>query len=259
MAMSSEGGDSVVDLLGIITGTPHRCSILRETSNETKNLRTLSEDLGVPRTTLKHNLEKLIEHDLVENTLDNEYRPTTKGDIVLGGIEAYEDHVRAGFKLQPFFSCVPRDSLGVDQTALKDAEIIVTRRAKPHAPAERLANRLRNGSSVQGFLPALPPLSEPELEEFLIRDSTDLVLASCAYELLEEELPNLVTKIDGTVGTTSDGPPFGIVMIDDQDVLLEGVDRNNKPHALVETDDSECYAWAQRKVSSLVESTLAVA
>lgn len=54
----------IYDTLQCIASTKHRASILLATAESAKDLRDLSEELAIPRTTVRHNIKQLADADL---------------------------------------------------------------------------------------------------------------------------------------------------------------------------------------------------
>jgi len=58
-------------LLAGARGGPNRCRILEALDDRPRNANQLAADLDLDYTTVRHHLDLLVEHDLVENTGDD--------------------------------------------------------------------------------------------------------------------------------------------------------------------------------------------
>lgn len=247
----------VQEVLTHIAGTPVRTAILSALETETLDLRDLSDRLQTPRTTLRHNLQKMIEGELIEETLDNEYRTTPLGRAVLDGLTAFGEHVETATHLEPLFECLWPSQLDIEISSLSTASVTEATRVEPYAPHMRLTALLGEGTDIWAYVPTDPFLFE-QPDEPVFRDSHgDISLlvspdvAEVLYEYHETKLATAVAQgpMDiGVVGVTD--MEYGVGVIDDRAVVL-GLDDNDKPHALVETTDQQCQEWAIRQIEEL--------
>lgn len=239
------------ELLGFVAGTPLRCRVLEVLATEDLEVREITGRLDAPRTTVRHNLGKLEEAGLVVESRHQEYSATTLGLGVFRGLQAYREEVAVVAELEPFFECVSPVTFDGDLRRLAGAELTVSDRADPYAPAQRLVDRLGAADSVTGMMAAMPPLSDPEIHDHLAYTRTRFVISPGVASILADEFEPAVAnavELDGfDVRVKPVDAPFGVVVVDDA-VVLWATDENDKPHALVETDDPEFRAWAIERI-----------
>lgn len=243
------------ELLGHVAATPVRIEILSIIADEQVDLRDLSDRLQSPRPTIRHNLGKMIEADLVEETIDKEYRCTPLGEAVLDGLDAFGDYVDAALTLHPLFSCSP--TLDIDIHHLSDARVTEATRAKPHAPIRRLRDLIQDATTVHGYIPTNPFVFDGQngsMSQDADCDVSLLVTEDVAEVLRAEYESGFDTVVDRDavdIGVLSE-PALGcgVAVIDKRAIIL-GLDENDKPHTLVETTNDSCRAWVREQIDQL--------
>lgn len=251
---SSEAVDTA-EILSCVAGTNHRIEIISTLADAQFNLRELSDRLGVPRTTLRHNLEQLEEHGLVNETLDRSYALTPLGKATLSGLEAFRSRVQTEARLEPLFSCIDPSTFDFDTRALQDADITVAQQAFPHLPGQTLLDAMKAGQSVSAVLPSVLPLDSDDLEKLGNGHDTrlDLTLTTEVAAAIRQQFSIDLVALDDeeqhTVRVTTEDLPYGLVVIDER-AYIQGFDDGEKPHVLVETDDPCCREWVEVEISS---------
>lgn len=246
------------DLLEHIAGTPLRTAILRTVAETPIDLRDLSDRLETPRTTARHNLKRMIEEGLVEETTDNEYLASALGRAVLSGLEKLDSHLETAIRLEPLLKCLDPAQLRLDLERLSDATVTTATRAEPFAPHKRLADLLGEATTLRGYFPTNPFLFNPtgtRLFEPSSGHRTLLFSADVARSLqddLKDQLARSVTqsRLDLLIvpeGTLS----YGVATVDDQ-YVIQGLDDNEKPHVLVESTDDGVGSWVEERLDVLV-------
>ncbi|MFB6068382.1 MAG: winged helix-turn-helix domain-containing protein [Halobacterium sp.] len=81
-------------LLAGARGGPNRCRILEALADRPRNANRLAEDLELDYTTVRHHLDLLVEHDLVEESGDDYGTVYLLSDRVEDDWEAVEDVIR---------------------------------------------------------------------------------------------------------------------------------------------------------------------
>lgn len=246
---------SILETLG---GTPLRLRVLDALSEGELDLRDLSDQTNIPRTTLRHNLSRLLEASVIEETLTGAYRLTPRGRIVRIGIEAYRTRIETGIRLEPFFECVPIGEIDAEVGWFAEAEMTVAGRSSPYAPGRRLLTVLQSPEPVRGFLPSLPapPASEPN--PILDCGERDIVVTADVADRLGEALA-ATSETDGvSIAVAAEDPPFGGLSIDGEHTLLLGLDEHGKPHVTLETEREECVAWIKQIHDSYRETATSV-
>jgi predicted transcriptional regulator len=243
------------DLLNHIAGTSLRIDILSVVADEPMDLRDLSDQLEEPRTTVRHNLDKMIEAGLITETIERSYRCTSIGWAVLTGLETFNECLGAALRLEPLFQCLSPAEFGLEISALTDAEVTTASQARPYAPYRRLSNLVGESEEVDGFLPTNPFLFGPP-------NGTEFNHGECKLSLFvtDDVATILCDQLESDSGLSRDffnlwivserPVNYGFAIADDR-VLILGFDENNKPHVLVETTGCECHKWAERQFDKL--------
>ena len=241
-------------ILETLAGTPLRLRVLDSLSEGKLDLRDLSDRTNIPRTTLRHNLSRLLEAGVIEETRTGAYRLTPRGRIARTGIEAYRTRIETGIRLEPFFECVPIGEIDAEIGWFADAEMTVSGRSNPYAPGRRLLTVLETPDSIRGFLPSLPAPPEGGPSPVLDRGERDIVVTPDVADRLGEVLA-AVTETDGvTIAVAAEDLPYGGLSIDGERALLLGLDEHGKPHVTLETEREECVAWIERERESYREA-----
>lgn len=242
-------------LFETVSGSKHRIDILCELKEDRFGIRDLSDRLSVPRTTLRHNLNQLMDEGLVRTTLDNEYELTPLGDGVIDGLEAFDRHVQTARSLEPLLTCLSPDQISIDIQYLADAQTTIACRTDPFKPVNRLATLISQGRTVKGYLPTCPLFATAgDLIARSRHTSIELVLPAPVIDELSERETYLFEEAqsasDVTIVPADDQLPYGVLVVDDTAVIL-GYDENDKPHVLVESQNEECRNWAIRQFEGI--------
>lgn len=243
------------EIIACIAGTKHRARILSVLSTESLDIRDLSDEIGVPRTTLRHNLEKMEDANLITETLDRTYTLTPLGEATLAGLRAFRKRIETEARLEPLFSCIPASKFDFDISAFEGATVTVARRACPFLPAKTLLEALVDGDDVVAALPSLPASAS----EMLFKDSrearpnVELLITPQVANVLVEEFsvrPEVIHEDDGIrVAVTNHEPEHGVAIVDDR-AYIQGFDDEQKPHVLVQSDDPRCRDWVTSKLET---------
>lgn len=234
-------------ILSAVAASSHRHDILSAIRDRPLDRRTLANDLSIPRTTARHNLDALLDASLIEQTIDNEYRLTPVGAATLVGLEQFTNYVETTSRLEPFFDCVPPGDLGVDICQLTDASITVSKPPKPLAPSHRFLEILAAASTFTALTPTIPG-STDRFVDVLTNDGVDsqVLVPPTVGDLLDAATPVSKTVPRTTIVSEV---PFGLAVADETVVIL-GFDDHGKPHALLETRASECRRWAVGRLAA---------
>lgn len=247
----------VQELLNHVARTPIRIEILSILADEALDLRDLSDRLDSPRTTLRHNLQEMIEVNLIEETIENEFRSTPLGEIILDALTAFSDRVETALKLEPLFSCVSPSEFDFDIGNLSAVTVTESTRTKPYAPQHRLTALIQDARNVSGYIPTSPFLfNQTDVPIFQTTDS-DISLyvpeeiADTLQAEHEAELKTLLQRGPLDIGVLSGANiDYGVARIDDRAVIL-GLDEHDKPHVLVEATDETVQEWASKRIDGL--------
>lgn len=259
---TSESSTPIVpdELLEVIVGTPLRLRIVETLLSKPLDRRDLADQTNVARTTLRHNLERLLEAGLLEQTLDNEYRVTARGRVTIDGVKTYRDRVRTGLQLEPFLRRFPLNDITLDMAWFAEAELTVAQPERPRAAGQRILRALESGSTVRGILPCLPGRSNGRLKTILSDTDRDVNLV--VDKTLHEPIRGVLAEIDTrkhtqlSVSVTPNAPAYGGFVLNRERTLLFVLEESGSPHATVETESSECLAWLEAEIDELEATEL---
>jgi DNA-binding transcriptional ArsR family regulator len=255
---ATRDGTTPRSILETLAGTPLRLRVLDALSGGDLDLRDLSDRTNIPRTTLRHNLSRLLEAGVIEETRTGAYCLTPRGRIARTGIEAYRTRIETGIRLEPFFECVPIEEIDAEIGWFADAEMTVSGRSSPYAPGRRLLTVLDTPDPVRGYLPSLPAPPGGELGPVLDRGERDIVVTADVADRLGGAAA-AVTEVEGvSITVTAEDLPYGGLSIDGERALLLGLDERGKPHVTLETEREECVAWIEREQESYREAASSV-
>lgn len=244
----------VDEIMQCVAGTEHRTDILRTLSEENKDLRDLSDDLDIPRATLRHNLGKLVDTALVETTVGNEYRVTPLGEATLSGLAVFREPLDVATRLNPFLSRIDYDEFDVPLSALKDGELTESTRANPFAPSRRVEDVLRSQSVTTCYLPILPLSLGSDRQETVPFNGVHFAappdILSGLAKRNKAVFNDLVerNRVFQTANPQTDS--LGLLQTDTEAFVLVP-DDNQKPHAFVEDSSEPFCEWVNYNLGKI--------
>lgn len=242
------------DVLECIVRGDRRREIMERLQDGPAELRELSERLGMPRTTLRHSVERLAEHGLLAQVHAGKYRLTCLGGAVLDGLTEYDRHVETAIDVEPFMECAPVEELGIELCWLSEATLTEATPRSPYAPSRSLVEAMTDATEVVGFTPVLPAVSQRPFESLVADEEAvvRLVVTQPAADAIRVEFDD--SSPWGTEGTTIEVTPRGLrvggFVVDDR-AYLQGFDGNGKPHVLLETESAAVRQWVRDRLSTL--------
>lgn len=240
--------DDSLDVLSVLSDSPHRLAILRQLATDPCGVGDLSDALDLPRATVTHNLTRLEETGLV-CSIGSEYDTTAFGRAVRTHVTDCLDAVAVSETLQPFLATVPDDAIDVDHRTFAGASVTAVSSTDPHAPVERLVEILGDADYLRVATPVLLPRLVDALHSLVVDRSgrLDLVVPRTAVELFEQRHPDAYTEAIGSdrliAGVTADPIPYGLYLGEDR-LALVGHDEQNIPRCVVEADATSALDWA---------------
>lgn len=258
--MSSESGGrahvSVQEIFEHIAGTPIRINILQLISDEATGLRNLSDRLDTPRTTVRHNLRKMIEAGLVEETINHKYRCTPLGESVQNAFERFGEHIETALQLEPLYVCLPPSKLDFDLCRLSDVHVTEATRPKPYAPRRRLENLSLEATEIRIAIPTTPFQLDRSDELLFDGDrAVSLFVTEDVANVFRSEYASSLVVADrkdgielGVIDNTD--LDYGVARIDECAAVL-GLDETGKPQTLMETTDNAALDWASDRLDEL--------
>jgi predicted transcriptional regulator len=234
--------DGPQEVMSVLSGSPHRLSILRALRDAPRDLRDLRAELDVPRATVKHNLTRLQEHDLVAET-GATYRLTAFGQCVLREYADYRASVGLAADLQPFLEFVPPPGFEYDLEPLAGSTVTEATSADPHAPAERFLELLADTDRARVVIPVVVPMLAEELYNQVVAEAMELrlVVPSDLLSVIESKFTAEYEKAVECerlwLGLCEADIPYSLAVLDDT-LVLGGYDDGNILRCLVENESA---------------------
>lgn len=245
--------DEAIEDLQFLTQSPLRVQLLellREEGELTEP--ELRARFDVARVTVQRNVEALVERDWIDNSRST-YTITPLGKLLIEELAPVTESIQLERRLRPFLRWVPRESFDLDPRALADATVIPVDPADPYNWVHYHVDRLESVSRTRMTLPMIGGeawgvttrrLLAGDLEAELIAEPAvaDKLRTNPRYsEHVERILP-----LEGfELFVFDDKFPYGVGLFD-RTVQLIVADDAGMPQALVETDATEAYEWAER-------------
>lgn len=218
----------------------------------TATRRELRDDLDASRTTVKRNLDALVERGWLRNT-GRKYTITPCGEYIATEFGELVEAIRIVRELEPFMEWVEANDFAFDLGELVDAEIVVANGGDPYAPVNKHVETLQTADEVRALLPSVgheamkvsverireadpeyEMVVEPDCAETLQTDPQyapllDVAITAGAVELFlyEGEFPYYLGILDSTV-------------------QIGAEDDDGIPRALLETESDTVREWAER-------------
>ncbi|USZ66947.1 ArsR family transcriptional regulator [Halorussus salilacus] len=249
---------TATSILSCIGGSEHRWQILSLLGEGEYEVRQIESELDVPRTTLRHNIKKMEERGLVEETPKRKYRLTPLGRATQEGLETYHSYVSTTLHLDPLFSCISYESFEGNIGSLRDANLTVASSVRPHAPSQRFFELISEATRTIGLLTSLP-LTEDQFRTVLSDEQSrlELLFTEEIARVFEEEFSfldeNGGESPETSFWTVDRDAEFTLAVVDETVVIL-ALDGRDKPHVLVETDNDACRSWAMQEFETYRES-----
>lgn len=245
-----------LEVLSALSDSPHRLAILRfvgeaEDRGDEVGVAEVSSALDIPRATAKHNLSRLQEHDLVES-VGSRYAVTPFGTSVRESVDACLAETMVSKTLLPFLEVVPNDAFDVDRSRFRGASVTTVSATNPHAPVERLLDRVDSGTYLRVATPVVLPRLARAIREHVVDRGyrVDLVVPPATVDALREELEGELAPAFETerlvVGVAPESVPFGLYCFEDA-VVLAGHDDENIVRCVAEADSASACEWARER------------
>lgn len=240
-------------VLQFLARSPTRVAVLSAVADEPKRLRAINEAIDEPRTTIRDNIAKLRENDLIREDHNRQYAATTTGRLVLESYQDCLEEVTVIERLDPFLKHVSASPLPDSLETFAEMELAVPTADDPHRATTEFAEIIAEGDRVQGFLPSTPPqISTAVLDTATASPSSvTLLLSQPAFTMLKRHSEMQVADMptQNCLLETDQSFPFGLVLTDDQ-VALCAFDDDMITRATVHTADEAAREWASETFES---------
>ena len=237
------------DAVQVLANSPDRLALLSSLAEGPTSPSELASEYAFSRRSVQRNLAEFVERGWAESS-GGTYRLTVTGALVAEEHAAYVDALARIDDFAPFFRHLPDRSRAPDPAWLADATITVSTEEDPQAPVHRYVTRVKQFDTdrVRMLSPVLSRLfHEAHASLALRRVHTDLVMPAKMVERARERNPTefrgVVTLDIVTLYRYPESFGIGLTLGDDR-LLMAAYDDEKQLQALVESDDSQFYAWA---------------
>lgn len=229
-----------------------RWEVVESLCDETKDKRSLIEDLDCSRSTVDRAVRELEATGVLEY-VDGEYAVTPIGRIITDGIDEVMTTVDLRLEFEPFLEWIPDGAFDLDLTHLRDAELWLPKSGDPYAMINRHVRVVGQADTHRCVLPLVGLHGHEAAHERIVNngatgeiivspEASDTLRSDPAYAELTEEMAATgrfrMLQYDGQI-------PYFVGIFDD--VVQIGVDEDGEPRALLETDSDEVRNWAQNE------------
>jgi predicted transcriptional regulator len=235
--------------IAVLSRSQKRVAVLSALATADRELRELSDDLDIPRTTLSENLSSLKERGWVCEQ-SGTYRATTLGRTVVHALDEMEETLQTAHALEPFFEHVPNTTDDIDVSTLSDATITVADPSEPYGPTQRMQSLVSGPASFRGFSPVIYPSLGQEFHEEM-RDEgleIEIIFERDVFESVQEEFdsftPDFSTSDVLHIGLHDGSFAYGLGIVDDQ-IIIGATADSGFIEVIVECDNPRALEWAE--------------
>lgn len=186
--------ESAIQLLKTISGSIHRFAILEEVCAENHGIRSISNELGIPKSTARHNLAALEDDGLITK-VHGQYFASNFGEVVYNHSVSYITAMKTASRLELFINSVDMDGFEIPIPALKGAEIVLNEGSQQNQAAQAVFRRLYTSSHAHAA-GTVSPLHLFPLLDYGISEGKQLTIYT-----IPETVTNLTSPLDGKLRT----------------------------------------------------------
>lgn len=244
-------GSPVDDQLAFLARSTQRVRILEALHCESHDLRDLRDEVDIPRSTLRDNLDRMLELGWIEEIERRAYRTTTLGCIAIEIFDEHQTLMETAERLAPFLERVPREDVDIDLRHLSEAEVVPPEPGRPYAPDEYFVELLEGSHELRGFSPVVGRITVDAIKRRVEAEQLriDIVVTTDVLEALESaferEYREVLDAGCAKLWLYGGEVPYALALVDDT-VVLRAIDDSGIPHTLVETDNEAAYMWAEQ-------------
>lgn len=242
---------SIITTVGWVSRSETRVQILVLLTEGARDLMDLENALTVHRTTLRRNLQKLVERDLIrECAATKTYRLTQIGEVFIDAIKELVDTVERKYGLAAYIDKFPQ-SLPVDSQCSSTCQVTVPETGQPYAPMFRLNSLLSTATTVSMYIPVFD-LTTARMIATQMEETTEIkiIVDEKAVDDLQYDQRSILNSIDthesGSLHLVTEGPQYGILLLENS-VVLATYDENNRVLSLLESSDTELSDWVEAR------------
>jgi predicted transcriptional regulator len=244
-----------LDQIQFLVASKYRVQVLMYLNEMAADREELSEQIGIPRSTLSRVLTGLEEQNWVTQ-YGSDCEITPLGTVLADEFTSLMEAVKTMQKLEAVIDYLPMDDIDFELTSLRDARIATPSQTDPGAPLRR-ARDLLHGADEFRFLTntVVSPLAKT-LREQAVRGELTIV------GVITEELLDAVSDSPEFGGLTremieSGGAEFycydgtlsqTLGVADGRIATISLIDRDGTQRAQIETDDKHVCSWVMSTI-----------
>lgn len=241
--------DESIELLSVLSDSPHRLRILQRLTEGKASVDALGPQLDIPRSTIKHNLQRLANVGLVEQTATG-YEVSTFGSTAVEIVTSCTSLLEISKLIQPFLEASGDNESNPDIALFREANVTLVTSVDPHAPIEQfleIACKKEYGRIVTPIV--VPRIIDVLHAEMVDRNmNIDLIVPPNIQEKLrteyKTEFEESIESGQLTVGVYDEEIPFGLSLFGES-VTLSGFDEDNLFRCLVECRGESAVRWGE--------------
>jgi predicted transcriptional regulator len=247
--------DESLDRVQYLVASKNRVRVLEYLRKAPADREELSEQLGIPRSTLSRVLTGLEEQNWISQH-GSDCKSTALGAFLAEEFSSLMDAVETMQRLEDVIDYLPMDEIDFDLIHLRDARITTPTRTDPGAPLRR-ARELLHEADEFVFLTntVVSPLVETLQERTVQGDlaivgviTGELLDAVSDSPAFREPTRDMIEsggaefyRYDGTV-------PRTLGVADETIAAITQIDRDGHQHAQIETDDRHVCSWVMSTI-----------
>lgn len=221
-----------------------RADLLECLRDGIQDKRELEETLGVSRSTLNRALNDLEENHLAIEQVDA-YTVTPGGNVACQIAQACKPLTKA----LPVLTHLPPDVL-LEPALFRDATVIKADQPNPEAPIDHLENLVSAGTHVKGMSPVAFSRYVRFFYGQIVEQNVcaDIVIDEGCFEYLwanhHEKMQAILEIEHCTFWQMDDEVPFGLAIVDDEQVWLGIHDEKGRVEGAIVNDSNAAVEWA---------------
>lgn len=244
-------GDNVHDELRFLSQSENRVEILSILQERETDRYTIEERVNASRRTVIRTLDALIDQGYVTEN-DGEYSHTFLGAAIYRSYREFASNVSVIQELRPFFTHLDADVCPVEPQSFVDAELLVATEGSPYALLDRTLAIRQSAGEIRELAPIVERKSVAQLAERLRNDDTVSVEVVLSKQALEAGVTHPEYRDDHETVARSDrvelrvAPELPLLLCIADGTVAIGVRKNEKPHALLVSENDRVIEWAER-------------
>lgn len=257
--LSPDDVTEALEYASTISQSKNRLQILCLLNESAQPIRDLVEQCDSSRTTVKRNIQKLIDVNWVhEDVEEGLYSLSTAGHILVDQFTDFLSNCLFAYDLGCFLEEFGQP-MNVNPESLKSCTVIRPRPNDPYNLEERITTDLGNVNRIKILAPALSPTIMNRLVECIAGiDEFELVTNTSSYSRLSMQYPDFTSRLteteDGELRIYGGDLQYGICITDQHSILL-AYNTDDRLHSALEVQKSqkELVSWCQDEYETVRE------